>query len=408
MVLIGSMAQRLAQQQLQQLQRLGAVFVDAIVGVTTLKLFARTRAYTEIIAHTAEAFRDSTMKTLRIAFTSALVLELIATLSTAIVAVEVGLRLLYGRLVFEQAFLILLLAPEFYLPLRLLGTRFHAGMAGVEATRRIFALLNKADTLVKRGHVAAPLPTHIVFKQVRFTYANSSVVTSHRPTPAVDSIDLELKPNKLLALVGPSGAGKSSIVRLLLRFIDPEQGDIFVNDINLVDIDVQSWRQRIAWVAERPYLFASSVADNIRLGQHQASEADVVNAARTAHAEDFICQLPNGFNSSVGEHGVNLAGGEAQRIAIARAVLKNAPLVVLDEYSAHLDAIANAKLQLASRELIQNRCVLVVAHRLATVQAADEIVVLDAGRIVDRGTHEQLLRHCPLYQSLVTSFEATP
>ncbi len=254
MVLIGSAAETLTRKQWLGLSRMSAYFLDVLQGLTTLKFLGRSRDQVKEIKKVSEQYRQSTMSVLKVTFLSALVLELIATLSTAVVAVEIGIRLLYGRLAFEQAFFILLLAPEFYLPLRLLGTRFHAGMAGVEAANRIFEILDlpSANETPVSNLVDLPLtrdiksPT-ISFKEVTFSYSNRA--------PALDEISLEIPSGKMTALMGESGAGKTTLTWLLLGFLQPKSGQIFVDGIPLDEIPAVQWREKLAWVPQNPYLF---------------------------------------------------------------------------------------------------------------------------------------------------------
>ena len=389
MILIGKAANRQSRRQWTQLSRMSAHFLDALQGLPTLKMFGQSRAQIAVIAAISERFRDATMSVLRVAFLSALVLEMLATISTAIIAVEIGLRLLYARMEFADALFILILAPDYYLPLRMLGTRFHAGVAGATAAGRIFAVL---ETPVP-GCESAPLPSapapalaapfDIRFEDVRVVYNKGE-------RPALDGVSLHLPPGQIVALVGPSGAGKSTLAGLLLRFVTPTSGRITANGHDLCAVPADTWRALVAWVPQRPTLFHTTVADNIRLGRPNASDAEVTRAARAAGAEAFIAALPEGYETRIGERGARLSGGQAQRIALARAFLKDAPLIVLDEATANLDPQTEAALLETMRALLHRRTALVIAHRLGTVRQADQIVVLSAGRIVQTGTHEAL------------------
>jgi ATP-binding cassette subfamily C protein CydD len=401
MILIGNLADRMTQRQWVSLSRMSAHFLDVLQGLTTLKILGRSREQAETIARISYRFGQTTMDVLRVAFLSALVLELVATLSTAIVAVGIGLRLLYGRLLFENALFILILAPEFYIPLRLLGTRFHAGMSGMAAAKRIFEVLDTPlPVSVSTGsdiETSLSFPSTIRFTNVHYAYNDGQRL-------ALNGVSLTITPGQKVALVGPSGAGKSTIAHLLLRFIDPHQGHITVNGTPLSKLDLSAWRSHLAWVPQNPYLFHGSVAENIRLAQPGASFRQVAQAARQAHADVFIEALPQGYNTLIGERGVRLSGGQAQRLALARAFLKDAPFLILDEATANLDPEHERQIQAALEQLIQGRTALIIAHRLSTVYNADQILVMVNGQIVEQGTHDSLVSQAGLYYRLVTAY----
>ncbi|HIQ06506.1 MAG TPA: thiol reductant ABC exporter subunit CydD [Anaerolineae bacterium] len=399
MVLIGKLADALTRRQWESLSRMSAHFLDVLQGLTTLKLLGQSRAQVRAVAQISDRFRRTTLGVLRVAFLSALVLEMVATISTAVVAVEIGLRLLYGRLYLEQAFFVLLLAPEFYLPLRNLGARFHAGMSGVAAARRIFEVLETPlpVSAAATREVLPPLHVDIRFQEVHYAYEEDR-------RPALNGISFHMAPRQKIALVGPSGAGKSTVASLLLRFIEPDQGQITVDGIPLSEIPAPAWRSQVAWVPQRPYLFHTTLVENIRLARPDATMDAVIQAARQAHAHEFIQALPQGYETVVGEQGARLSGGQAQRIALARAFLKNAPLLILDEATSNLDPEHEALIQEATERLMQGRTVLIIAHRLSTVYRADRIVVLAEGQVAETGTHASLLQQGGLYRRLVTAY----
>jgi thiol reductant ABC exporter CydD subunit len=397
MLLIGNLADALTKRQWASLSHMSAHFLDVLQGLTTLKLLGRSREQLRIIAEISERYRQTTLGVLRVAFLSALVMEWAATLSTAVVAVEIGLRLLYGHLPFEEAFFILLLAPEFYLPLRLLGVRFHAGIAGVAAAQRIFEVLDEAK-IEPRAKAKADLhpDLHIHFADVHYAYDDGQ-------RAALKGFSCQISSGQKVALVGPSGAGKSTVVHLLLRFIEPERGGITVNGSPLADLPATIWRQQVAWVPQNPYLFFATVAENIRLADPEAALEAVIHAAQQAHAHEFIQALPQGYDTLVGERGARLSGGQVQRIALARAFLRDAPLLILDEATSNLDPLHETLLHQALERLMQGRTVLVIAHRLNTVYRADQILVLQGGRVVEAGTHAALMERDGLYRRMVTA-----
>ncbi len=395
MILIGGLAKERTNRQWTQLSRMSAYFLDVLQGLTTLKILGRSRDQIDIIARISRQFGDTTLDVLRIAFLSALVLELLASLSVAVIAVEIGLRLLYDLLPFQPALMILILAPEIYLPLRALGSSFHASMQGREAAQRIFEILATArQTSPSAKGVASYINAPIQFQLVSLTYAE----TTHA---AVEDVNLTILPGQLTALVGPSGAGKSSLINLLLGFVQPQTGRITLGEQPLDQLDLATWRANIALVSQRPYLFHTTIAENIRLARADAPLSAVKQAAEQAHLHKFIETLPQAYDTPIGEQGSRLSGGQQQRLALARAFLKDAPLLILDEATANLDPDHEALIQDSLRRLMRGRTVLMIAHRLNTVQQADQILVMQQGRIVQQGTHAELLHQHGLYRQLV-------
>jgi thiol reductant ABC exporter CydD subunit len=418
MWLIGGAAQERTRRQWVTLSRLAARFLDALQGLPTLRAFGRAGDEAESIARASEGHREVTMGVLRLAFVSALVLEALATLGTAVVAVEVGLRLLYARVAFREALFVLVLAPEFYRPLRALGAAFHAGMAGSEAAARI------AEVLEAEGPLAAPAvevdrpgrplgteqaeaprgdspPPAILFEDVRFTYDAAR-------GPALDGFSLALPAGATVALVGPSGAGKTTAAHLLLRFLEPGEGAITVDGSPLAALAPEDWRRRVAWVPQRPRLFHGTVRENVTLARPGASAAQLAEAAARARLDVVLTGLPRGWETPVGEGGERLSGGEGQRVALARAFLKDAPVLVLDEPTAQLDPESEAAVVDAIEELRKGRTVLLVAHRLTTVTRADRVALVARGRILEEGPPRQLATAGRGYARLVAAWQGAP
>jgi ATP-binding cassette subfamily C protein CydD len=392
MVLIGRIAEDHTQKQWLALSRMSAHFLDALQGLPTLKIFGRSQEESQRIGEVSENFRQATMKVLRIAFLSGMVLEFMAAMAIALVAVMLGIRLLNRDISFEQALLVLLLAPEFYRPLRDLGTHRHAGMEGKAAAQRISEILNTPLQLQgpsSPGKQASKVPQTpedltIAFTNVSYTYPGSS-------QPAVEKINLTLPARSCTALVGRSGAGKSTLVNLLLRFIDNESGAITINGIPLNELPLEQWRSLVAFVSQRPYIFYGSAEENIRMARPTATQEEVIAAAEMAGAHEFLTQLPQGYATQLGERGTRLSMGQAQRIAIARALLKNAPLLILDEPTSSLDPRSESLIQQALERLMRERTVLVIAHRYNTIKQATQVAVLEHGQLIEVGSQTKLL-----------------
>ncbi|GIV66016.1 MAG: thiol reductant ABC exporter subunit CydD [Chloroflexota bacterium] len=400
MVLIGKGSESVTRRQWQSLSRMSAFFLDTLQGLRELKQWNRSEGHAERIAEVAENYRRKTMAVLRITFMSALVLELVATISTAVVAVQVGLRLLYGWMQFEQAFVILLLAPEFYQPLRVLGQRFHAGMSGVSAAHRIFGLLDSLPPSNKTIRQGVPLFERggiIRFEKVTFQFPAREVAT-------LRDLDFEIRYGETVALVGKSGSGKTTLASLLMGFIQPQKGQIRINHVSLAEVDPCSWRQQIAWVGQRPYVMHGTLRDNLLLAAPQAGEAALKKAIQFAQLDEVIARLPQGLDTCLGEQEAKLSSGEVQRLALARAFLKNAPIVILDEPTAHLDASLEQALEESILHLCKGRTALLIAHRLPTVMRADRILVFRDGRLVEEGNHAQLIAQKGYYARLVQGY----
>lgn len=399
MVLIGKGAQALNERQWRRLTRLSAHFFEILAGIATLKAFGASRAQAGIVERLSEDYRQGTMSVLRVAFLSSLALEFLATMSIAMVAVLVGFRLLWGDIAFAAGLAALLLAPEFYLPLRDLGQAYHARLAAAAAAAKIGAIL-AASPPQRSGHRRyRPGPAvRVDFEEVNFAYAGGDDV--------LRGISFSIPAGGHWAIVGASGAGKSTLLSLLMGFASPAGGRILVDGQPLSELRAEDWRSALAWVPQRPHLFAGTVADNIRLGRPGASDPEVRAAAADALAAEFIEALPFGYETPVGEDGAGLSGGEIQRIALARAFLRNAPLVVLDEPTASLDAESEAAVTRGLHRLASGRTLVGVAHRLQTVRDADRIVVLEGGRIAASGDHDALLAGSAAYRELVAAAPA--
>ena len=363
--LVGMRTKAQAARSWQLLARLSGHFLDVVQGLATLKLFGRAATQERVIGETTMRYRASVMATLKIAFLSALVLELSASLATALVAVEVGLRLLYGHLGYSTALLVLLLTPEAYLPLRNLAAHHHASADGLAAAEQVFSILD-APVSGSPARRSQPVPD---LRSTPITFNGTTVVYPGRTAPVITGLNLTIAPGERITLTGENGAGKTTLLSLLLRFIEPTAGVIDVGGTELAAIAVDRWREHVGWLPQHPTLFGWSVAENIALGRPAASRAAVERAAALAGAAEFVSQLPHGYDTVLDERAQQLSAGQRQKIALARLFLRDAPLLLLDEPTAHLDPVSAAEIADVVATLAANRTVLVVTHRDAALFA---------------------------------------
>ncbi|MEU1211072.1 thiol reductant ABC exporter subunit CydD [Streptomyces sp. NPDC005790] len=370
MILIGWATQSRMDRQWKLLSRLSGHFLDVVAGLPTLKVFGRAKAQAESIRGITSQYRQATLKTLRIAFLSSFALELLATLSVALVAVTIGMRLVHGELDLYTGLVVLILAPEAYLPIRQVGAQYHAAAEGLSAAEEIFAVL---ETEPAAGG------SHDTPKSLRLELEGVTVRHQGRAEPAPAAASLVVEPGETVALVGPSGVGKSTLLSVVLGFTAVDEGRVRVGGTDLSALSLERWREQIAWVPQRPHLFAGTIAENVRLARPDADDAAVMTALREAGAYDFVGALPDGVGTLLGEDGTGLSAGQRQRLALARAFLADRPLLLLDEPTASLDGETEAGIVDAVRRLAAGRTVLLVVHRPALLAVADRVVVLQPG-----------------------------
>ena len=395
MILIGKQADRLNKEQWERMSFLSGHFLDVLQGITTLKLFGRAKDQIKVIARLSEEFKDSTLRVLRVAFLSALVLELVSTISTALIAVYLGLTLLDGEISFFSAFFILLLAPEFYTPFRQLGAAFHTGMAGKTSILKYEEFMNRQPSLPiggqsqLKGEVQA-----IEIKDLTFTYEDSENGVQH--------ISLEAKRNSPIMLVGESGAGKSTIAHIIGGFLTAPKGSVTIDGFDLCDIDIEWWRQQITYVSQHPHIMKGTLRDVLSFGMN-VSDEEIIEACKEVQLLDVINRQQDGLDTVIGEGGLGLSGGERQRVALVRAFLRKGQVLILDEVTAHLDVKTEAIISSAIKRLMDNKIVIIIGHRLQTMHWASTLYVLKHGRIIQQGSYAKLLSVDGYFKDLVTS-----
>ena len=395
MILIGKQADRLNKEQWERMSFLSGHFLDVLQGITTLKLFGRAKDQIKVIGRLSEEFKDSTLRVLRVAFLSALVLELVSTISTALIAVYLGLTLLDGEIPFFSAFFILLLAPEFYTPFRQLGAAFHTGMAGKTSILKYEEFMNRQPSLPVGGQSKLQGPIQAIeIKDLTFTYEDSENGVQH--------ISLEAKRNSPIMLVGESGAGKSTIAHIIGGFLTAPKGTVAIDGLDVCDIDIEWWRQQITYVSQHPHIMKGTLRDVLSFGMN-VSDEEIIAACKEVQLLDVINRQQEGLDTVIGEGGLGLSGGERQRVALARAFLRKGQVLILDEVTAHLDVKTESIISSAIQRLMENKIVIIIGHRLQTMHWASTLYVLKQGRIIQQGSYEELIAVDGYFKDLVTS-----
>ena len=398
MWLIGKGAEELNQRQWARLTYLSGRFLDTLQGLTTLKLLGAARREADVVAQVSEDYRVSTMRVLRVAFLSSVVLEFLATVSIAVVAVLIGFRLLWGEMHLRAGLFVLLLAPELYLPLRALGGLRHTRMDALAAAQHLSGLDDippaSGAPLVSGARAAPEAPPEIRIDRVSYAHGGRAA--------ALRDCSIVLKAHRVTALVGATGAGKSTLLNLLLGFAVPDGGRIWIDGVDLTALDPAQWRARVAWVAQQTHVFEGSVRDNLLLAAADADADAVRRAAERSGLAAVIERLPKGWDTQLGERGLGLSGGELQRLALARALLRERARVwLLDEPTAHLDPDGTRAVEAVIRAAAATHTVVLVAHRLSAARSADWVAVLRDGRVLEQGTPLELERSRGAYADLL-------
>ncbi|MGR9047846.1 thiol reductant ABC exporter subunit CydD [Halobacillus faecis] len=397
MAIIGVMTKKKSEEQMEKLNTFSGKFLDTLQGLTTLKLFGRSKQQKEEIESSSLGFRDATMEVLKVAFVSSLMLEFISMLSIGLIALEIAIRLVvYESVSFFTAFFILILAPEFYLTLKDFGSAFHTGRGASGAANKLTEELEKEEQPIQwgKGKIQSDQPPEIKLEQVSFSYEKGF---------AMEGLTATIKPYNQAAIVGKSGAGKSTLLHLLAGLAKPSSGAVKINDRSLFDYEEKEWFSQVSYISQHPYLFSGTIFENIAIGgRGNHSREEIQQAAEKAGIADLITSLEKGYDTLIGEAGRGLSGGEKQRLALARTFLKKPSVILFDEPTTGLDLKTERVLQASLEELAKTATLITVAHRLHTIKKADQILLLDRGHLLGKGTHEELLETVKEYRDMVT------
>jgi len=379
LAVIGARTRELSEQRFRELGWLRSFYLDMVRGIPTLKVFGRATESVSTIEDISDRFGRTTMSVLRTAFQTSLVIEWAATAATALVAVQVSFRMVEGKIGFAPALTALMLTPEFFAPLRTLAIEYHAGQAGNAALNQLPDL----TTLQERPSSPSPIsyihnvpPMNICFERVSFSYPGTDQLV-------LDDVSFTVGGWETVVILGPSGEGKSTLLDLVQGRLAPTDGQITINGEPLAAFEPEAWLASITSVPQNPFMFSSSIHDNVSLSNRSASVDEIQHSLDLALASNFVSELPLGIDSLIGEEGAALSGGQRQRLAIARAVLRDAPLVLLDEFTAHLDPETERDLVDSIDGFLEHRTAIIVAHREATLSLADRIFRLSNGHIIE-------------------------
>lgn len=395
MILLGMAAQHMADKQYKTYRILSNHFIDTLKGLETLKFLGQSKKHGRKVSRVSEDYRKATMRTLRVAFLSSFALDFFTSLSIAFVAVGLGFRLIDGAISLLPALTILILAPEYFLPIRQVGTDYHATLDGQIALEQVESFIEqKSDS-----------PQQVNEKELNWNATSSMKLSrmyvSHEESeqPFIKELDFSWQGNGMVGVVGATGAGKSTFIDLLAGFLQPNKGSVELNG-EAQSFTSKQWQKNIAYIPQHPYIFPTTVANNIRFYEPRATDKEVKKVIDQIGLQSLVQQLPNGIHENIGEGGRRLSGGQEQRIAMARALLSERPILLLDEPTAHLDIETEYENKQVMLRLFEGKLVFVATHRLHWMKEMDHIIVLDQGRICERGTHDELLKKNGVYTRL--------
>lgn len=398
MILLGLVAQRKAAKQWRSYEKLSNHFTDSLRGLETLRYLGISKKHSRNIGEVSKRYRKATMSTLKVAFLSSFALDFFSMLSIATVAVFLGLRLIEGDLLLLPALTALMLAPEYFLPVREVGNDYHATLNGKEANEAIQVILEEKGF---REQETQSVQLNEWNEQSELTLQDVSVLHDEHAPYSIQNVDLTVKGKKKIGIIGASGSGKSTLTDVLGGFVEPSAGEIILNGKPLAHLQLAAWQKEVVYMPQHPYLFHMTLRENIRFYEPNATDEDVERAVQEAGLSQLVADLPNGLDEVIGEQGRGLSGGQAQRIALARTVLGQRSIMLLDEPTAHLDIETEYELKKTMLPLFENKLVFLATHRLHWMTDMDEIIVMDHGTIAEMGTHESLMERKGVYYQLV-------
>lgn len=400
LILVGLAARKQMDRQWESYRILSNHFVDALRGLETLKFLGRSRAHSGTIGRVSDQYQTATMRTLRVAFLSSFSLDFFTMLSVASVAVSLGLRLVEGNMTLVTGLTILILAPEYFLPVRMVGADYHATLNGKEAGKAIDSILAHDAA----SAMSPDLPSSFTWtEESTLTLSGIHVRHEEEGPSSLEDVSIKVTGMRKIGIIGESGAGKSTLIDVLAGFLYPSAGQFELNGKSIHALTDEAWRKETTYIPQHPYLFSSSLADNVRFYAPEASSEEVERALSAAGLSGLTASLPQGCDEMIGNGGRALSGGQEQRVALARAFLCDRPIVLLDEPTAHLDIETEYELKETMLSLFEHKLVFLATHRLHWMPDMDWIIVLDHGRVAETGTHEQLLAQRGVYYEMMAS-----